>query len=126
MPDILLLEAAADALRRARDAGKPLYMRAWAKDRPVRCRCLAGWIAEDPIFRGLGLTVLEPDQANCHTGMLYFRDLQGFDALCSLFEIDMVQCDYIFSDNPHQTGFDAVKTFDEGITRIWQVIRGEV
>jgi hypothetical protein len=126
MPDVVLLEAASDALRRARDAGRELYMRAWAKAEPTRCRCLAGWIAEDPIFRGLGLIVLEPDQAQCRTGMLNFRDLQGFDALCSLFEIDMVQCDYLFSDNPAQTGFDAVKTFDEGIARIWEVIRGEV
>lgn len=126
MPDVLLLEAAVDALRRARDAGCELYMRAWAKDRPMRCRCLAGWIAEDPMFRGLGLVVLEPDQANCHTGMLTFGRLQGFEALCQLFEIDMVQCDYLFSDNPAQTGFDAVKTFDEGIKRLREVIRGEV
>lgn len=78
------------------------------------------------MFRGLGLVALEPDQANCHTGMLVYGKHQGFDALCQLFEIDSVQCDYLFSDNPAQTGFDAVRTFDEGIRRLGEVIRGEV
>lgn len=96
--------------------------------------CIAGWAARDPYFRDLGLEVLPGAyQGNRQGVLILWRKRNGqpyayrdFEALEVLFELDELQAAYLFGDAPLITGFDRIDDWDEALSRIGEVIRGEV
>lgn len=96
--------------------------------------CLAGWAARDPYFRELGLEVLPGAYGGNRQGVLIlWRRMNGqpyayrdFDALKELFELDEVQVAYLFGDAPLMTGFERTDDWHEALSRIQEVLRGEI
>jgi hypothetical protein len=132
MPNVLFLGELARVVRQRRAAGSPLTMEAWA--RVTACgtaHCLAGWAACDPFFRELGLRCVP--SAGPHGALFLQRRqdgkpvyLEGFEALQELFELDDYQSNYLFGDNPWASNVDRIESWDDALSRINEVIRGEI
>jgi hypothetical protein len=127
MPNETLLRQALKVAEMGKQLGLALNMKRW---KSAEGSCFAGWLAQSKTFMDLGLSVLTPAEAMCLHGQLLLRrkpvTLQGMEALEYLFELDGVQCAYLFGANPWQDGFDVATSWDEIIERVKHVLEGRV
>lgn len=96
--------------------------------------CMAGWAAHDSYFQELGLRVTsgtykgnrQGEIVLCrqHKAQPYY--IQGFEALKELFELDETQCAYLFGDAPLFTNFERIDDWHDALSRIGDVLRGDV
>lgn len=127
MPDVVRLEELKRILAGVRDLKGELNMKVWVCGTAA---CIGGWAARNAKFRALGLDFQTPEQCGGRHGNIVLwrkpKPLWGFNALEHFFDLDETQANYLFADNPCATGFDPIKSFDEGIARIDEILRGEI
>jgi len=133
MPDIALLEHLAEVVRQRIDADSALDMSVFWHPCGT-FGCVAGWAAHDPHFQALGLVVQSGTYAGNRQGAIMLQryragvpyTIAGFDALTELFALDEVQVAYLFGDAPLFTGFERIIDWHDALSRIYEVLRGEV
>ena len=125
MPNTEHLEKLADVVRYHIKHDTPLDMSTWWHPCGT-FGCLAGWAAQDAYFKRLGLKVTQGVYGANRTGMISFEGFPGILAVERLFDLDEHQAAYLFGNNPEITGADAIEDWHEALSRINEVIRGEV
>lgn len=138
MPHTEHLEKLQEVVRYHIAAGTPLDMSVfWHPCGTMGC--VAGWAAHDPYFQDLGLQVLPGTYpgnggvGNRQGVLILWRKRNGesyayrdFDALKVLFDLDEPQCAYLFGDAPLFTSFERIDDWHDALSRIQDVLRGDV
>lgn len=128
MPDLLLLDKLRDVVNDCIVKDVPLDQSTWWHPCGT-FGCVAGWAAHYEPFISMGLRVVGGSYGNLgyyRAGNILYAGKSDIDALMLLFDLDYYQACYLFGNNPEITGQENTIDWYDALSRINEVMRGDI